>query len=325
VEGETRSDFYGGGELLESFEEELATLLGHEAALFMPSGTMAQQIALRVWSDEANCKRIAMHATSHLEVHEQAAYRELHGLESQLLGDGERLFELDDLEKLQLPLSAILWELPQREIGGQLPTWDALLAQIDWAKEQKIRTHLDGARLWEAAPHYDKSLAEIAALFDSVYVSFYKGIGGIAGAILAGPADFIATSRVWLRRHGGNLISLHPYVLSARAGMRANLDQFGAYRERAQAIAARLTAIEGISVVPAEPPTLMMHLHVDAEADALNEANHQLAADSGVMLFGKASSRPDGKSKIEISIGSACQSLDDEEIEALFRQLLGKL
>lgn len=325
VDSETRSDFYGGGEILESFEAELASLLGHEAAVFMPSGTMAQQIALRVWSEEAQCVHIAMHATSHLEVHEQCAYRELHGLESQLLGDSERLFDLDDLKGLKRPLSTILWELPQREIGGQLPSWDALLAEIDWAKEQLIRCHLDGARLWEAAPHYGKSHAEIAGLFDSVYVSFYKGIGGIAGAVLAGPTDFIAQSRIWLRRHGGNLISLHPYVLSARAGMQQNLEKFGAYRERAQAIAARLATIDGITIVPPVPPTLMMHLHVDADAEALNAANHKLAAEAGVMLFGKASPRPTGESKIEISIGSACESLQDEEIESLFRSLLGQI
>jgi threonine aldolase len=325
VDRETRSDFYGSGEIIESFEEDLAALLGHEAAVFMPSGTMAQQIALRVWSDDANCKRIAMHATSHLQVHEQNAYRELHGLDAQLLGDTDRLFDLDDLKALQEPLSTILWELPQREIGGQLPTWDALLAEIDWTKAQGIRRHLDGARLWEAAPHFGKSHAEIAGLFDSVYVSFYKGIGGIAGAILAGPSDFIAKSRVWLRRHGGNLISLHPYILSARAGMQQHIGKFAGYRKRAQEIAARLGDIDGIRVVPPVPPTLMMHLHVDADADALNAANHELAAESRVMLFGNASPRPDGKSKIELSIASACQSLENDEIERLFRRLLSQV
>jgi threonine aldolase len=322
VPGEDRSDFYGGGEIIESFEEELAELLGHEAAVFMPSGTMAQQIALRIWSDERNCKEFAMHATSHLELHEQGAYRELHALQSKLLGDADRLFSIDDLKSLPSPLATVLWELPQREIGGQLPSWDELARQVSWAKQEGIRCHLDGARLWEAAPHYEKSLEEIAGIFDSVYVSFYKGIGGIAGAVLAGPKAFVDASRVWQRRHGGNLISLHPYVLSARAGMRKHLHAFADYRQRAQEIALRLATIDGITIVPPVPCTLMMHLHVAVGADRLNAANRELAADTQVMLFGKASTRNADSSKIEISIGSACESLSDEEVEALFRRLV---
>jgi threonine aldolase len=153
-------------------------------------------------------------------------------------------------------------------------------------------------------------------------VSFYKGIGGIAGAILAGPGDFIDEARIWMRRHGGNLISLHPFVLSARAGLAKHAGAFSDYRKRAQAIAARLSTIEGITIVPPVPCTLMMHLHIAAPADALNEANHKLAVDSQVMLFGKASARGDQHSKVEISIGAAASALRDDEIEALFRHLL---
>ena len=74
----------------------------------------------------------------------------------------------------------MLLELPQRELGGTLPTWDELVAQVTWARERGAAVHLDGARLWEATPFYDqsydKSLANIAALFDTIYVSFYKGL-----------------------------------------------------------------------------------------------------------------------------------------------------
>ena len=324
VDETTKSDFYGGGELIESFEEEMAALLGQPAAVFMPSGTMAQQIALRVWSDAAESKRFAMHPTSHLQLHEQGAYRELHALDAQLLGEADRLFHMGDLEALAPTPAAILWELPQREIGGQLPELAALQEQLAWAKAAGIRRHLDGARLWEAAPHYGLALDEIAGLFDSVYVSFYKGIGGIAGAILAGPSEFVVESKRWLRRHGGNLIALHPYILSARAGLQLHQHRFAEYRLRAQAIARRVGAIEGITVVPALPCTNMMHFHIAVEAEALNIANAKLAEQSKVMLFGKASARGEKLSKVEISIGAACEALSDDEIETLFRQLLAE-
>src|SRR5262249_27327174 len=159
-------------------------LLGKEAAVFMPSGTMCQQIAMRIWCDRRGSSRIAFHPTCHLELHEQQGYRLLHGLHGICVGSPFHLLTLDGLRRIPERLGAILLELPQREIGGQLPTWEELNAISVWARERAIPLHMDGARLWESQPFYGRSYAEIAALFDSVYVSFYKSLGGIAGSIL---------------------------------------------------------------------------------------------------------------------------------------------
>ena len=88
-------------------------------------------------------------------------------------------------------LASLLIELPAREIGGQLPTWEELVELSELCRNQSIRLHLDGARVWQAAPAYGRSLFEIAALFDSVYVSFYKDVGALPGAMLLGSRDFI--------------------------------------------------------------------------------------------------------------------------------------
>ncbi|HET9221308.1 MAG TPA: beta-eliminating lyase-related protein, partial [Roseiflexaceae bacterium] len=202
---EARLDRYGQGQLIAAFEQQIAELLGKPAAVFMPSGTMCQQIALRIWSERRGVHSVAFHPTCHLELHEDKGYQLLHGLHGLLVGHPSRLIGLDDLEAIREPLGALLLELPQREIGGQLPSWEELGAQTEWARERSIPTHLDGARLWECQPFYARGYADIAALFDTVYVSFYKTLGGIAGAILAGPADVIAEARVWQHRHGGTL------------------------------------------------------------------------------------------------------------------------
>jgi threonine aldolase len=322
--GETEEpDTYGGGAVIEDFEREVAGLLGKEAAVFMPSGTMAQQIALRVWSERHNCPTVVYHPTCHLEIHEQKGYQRLHGLHARLAGEAHRLITLGDLTAIKEPFAALLLELPQREIGGQLPPWNELVAQTTWARERGAALHMDGARLWESAPYYRRSYAEIAGHFDSVYVSFYKGIGGLAGAVLAGPADFVAEARVWQRRHGGNLIHLYPFVLSARAGLHTRLERFAHYHERAKEIAAALRTVPGVRVLPDPPQTHMMHIFLPGEKDRLLAASTAVARDERVALFGwlRDADIP-GYCRFELSVGDAADAITDEEIHTYFTRVL---
>src|SRR5260370_511015 len=113
------------------------------------------------------------------------------------------------------PPAVLLIELPQRDLGGQQPDWEDLQAQTGWAKGRGAAVHLDGARLWESAAGYGRPLTEIAALFDTVYVSFYKGIGALAGCCVAGPADILAEGREWRPRVGGTLCALVPDAAAA--------------------------------------------------------------------------------------------------------------
>ena len=317
------ADAYGEGELIERFEREIAGLLGKEAAVFMPSGTMAQQIALRIWSERKGCRTVGLHPTCHLEIHEQRAYQVLHGLIGRLVGSPRRVITLDNLTDIHEPLAALLLELPLREIGGQLPEWDDLAAQSAWAHERGVALHMDGARLWESAPYYGRSYAEIAALFDSVYVSFYKGIGGIAGAALAGPADFIAEARVWQRRHGGNLVQLYPYVIAAREGLRQRLPRFAGYHARALRIAKALSAVPGVVVKPNPPQTNMMHVYMRGDPERLKAAALAIAREEKVALFSwlAATDLPD-MWMFELSVGDAAEALSDEEISAYFRRVM---
>jgi threonine aldolase len=161
-------DHYGEGALAERLEARVAALLGKEAAVWMPSGTMAQQIALRLHAERRGSKRVAFHPLSHLEEHEERAYEKLHGLEAQLLGSRDRLIRASDLDELQEPVAAVLLELPERELGGLLPAWEDLAAICAKARAQGAALHLDGARLWQCGPFYERSLDEIAGLFDTV-------------------------------------------------------------------------------------------------------------------------------------------------------------
>jgi threonine aldolase len=317
-------DAYGQGAIINDFEQEIAQLLGKEAAVFMPSGTMAQQIALRIWAERTGRQRVAFHPTCHLELYEQQGYRELHHLQGILVGNPTQMMRLSDLQAIAQPLAALLIELPQREIGGQLPTWDDLSAMTTWAREQGLRLHLDGARLWQCHAFYDRSYADIAGLFDSVYVSFYKDLGGIAGAVLAGPKDFIADARVWQRRHGGNLIQMYPYVISAKMGLQQHLGRMDTYVAKAQAVAAALTAanLAGVSLVPNPPHTNMLHVFVHGDKEAITERAVAVSRESGIFAVpGLQPTRLPDQLSFEWTVGEATLDLAEAEIVDLFRRI----
>ena len=302
-----RADRYGDGALIGAFEAKVAALLGKPAAVFMPSGTMAQQIALRIACDRAKNSTIAMHPTSHLELHEEHAYARLHSLRAILLGERGRPTLARDLLSVPESPAALLVELPAREIGGKLAEWPELAALMAIARERGIWRHMDGARLWEAREYYaPASYADVCAQFDSVYVSFYKGIGALAGAMLAGPEDFIGEARVWRRRHGGTLVQLHPYVASAAMRFDQQLAKMAVYRSRAAGFAESLGGIDGLSVEPTPPQVNLFHLYFDASAEALTAARDRIAIENGAWLAPRFSDdRGAGRVSAEIYVGDS--------------------
>jgi threonine aldolase len=316
-------DMYGEGGTVAVLEDEIRALLGKPAAVFMPSGTMVQQSALRVHADHRDRRVVAFHPTCHLELHEDKAYQRLHGLIGRPVGDGRSLLTLADLEAIREPLAALLIELPQREIGGRLPAWEDLVAQVAWARERGAAVHLDGARLWECGPFYGRPLSEIAGLFDTVYVSFYKGLGGTAGAMLLGDEDVIAEAREWRHRHGGTLFNLWPYAAAALAGLRLRLPRMGAYVEHAQAIAGALSGIDGVEVVPDPPQSPMMHLHLRTTPAALTAGVRRLATDERLWTFGgSVPADTPGFRRVELYAGDATLALTAQEVAAAVRTLL---
>ena len=312
-------DRYGEGEVVEEFERRVADLLGKPAAMLLPSGTMAQQIALRIHCDKRALSTVAFHPTCHLELYEHAGYAHLHGLRAGLVGDRDQLLTLADLEGVHARIGALLLELPQREIGGRLPEWEDLVRQVEWARTRGAATHLDGARIWEAAPFYERPHAEIAALFDSVYVSLYKGLGGIAGSLLAGDAEFIDEARVWRRRHGGTLFGLFPFAAAARRGLDEIVPQMPRFLEHARAIAAALGGVPGVTVVPDPPQTPMFHLHLRGDLEALQERALDLAERHRVWLFhGIGPTVVPGIGKVELNIGESGLDVGPQEAAELF-------
>ena len=185
--------------------------------------------------------------------------------------------------------------------------------------------HLDGARLWESAAGYGRPLAEIAALFDTVYVSFYKGIGALPGCCVAGPADIIAEVREWRQRMGGTLFGLWPNAASALSCLRRRLPLMPAYLGHARAIAAALRDVTRVRVVPDPPQIPMMHLLLDTTPDSFAAAARQLAVQQRIWAWPNAMTTIDpGVQRVELSVGDATCMLEPAQVRDIITTLLGR-
>jgi threonine aldolase len=319
---DTQTDRYGEGGAVAELESEIMLVLGKPAAVFVPSGTMAQQAVLRVHADRRDRRVVVFHPACHIDTHEGRGYERLHQLTGRPAGERDRLLTLADLEQVAEPVGSLVIELPQRDLGGQQPDWAALNAQAGWARERGAAVHLDGARLWESAAGYGKPPAGIAALFDTVYVSFYKGLGALPGCCVAGPEDVVAEVREWRHRMGGTLFGLWPNAASALSCLARRLPMMPRYLSHTRAIADALRDLPGVTVVPDPPQTPMLHLLLRTTAGGFTAAARRLAAGQGLWTWPAAMSTPDpGTQRVELSVGDATLALRPDEV----REIIGAL
>lgn len=315
-------DTYGEGVLIEGFQQKIAGLLGFEAGLFTITGTITQVTALRLACDARGSRHVAMHPSAHILKHELANYQLLDHFKALPVGDPMRPWSVDDLRTWPDPLGAILYELPMREIGGQLPAWEQLEAVKAHCRAHDIHLHMDGARLWEAGAGFGRPLAQIAAGFDSVYVSFYKGIGGLGGAMLLGSQKMIDQSRAWVQRQGGNVYRRSPYVVSAAMRFDARLAAMPACFRRTQWLYERLRQHPRLRPNPAAPQSNMLHIHMPIAKERAIELRDRIAAEHGVWLFGGASHAAlPGHCYFEWYVGESLLTMPDAQVEQVLAWL----
>ncbi|MDX3235614.1 beta-eliminating lyase-related protein [Streptomyces sp. ME03-5709C] len=307
-------DMYGDG-IVAELEHRVSGLLGTEEAVWFPTGTMAQQVALRCWAGRTGSPVVALHPLAHPEVHERGALSALSGLRTVHPTTARRIPAADEVRGMDEPFGTLMLELPLRDAGFVLPSWDELTATVAAARERDAVVHFDGARLWECPPHFGRSLDEIAGLADSVYVSFYKSLGGIAGAALAGPADFVAEARTWRHRYGGLLFQQWPSVLAALDGLDHELPRLPEYVAHAKTVAAALrdalTGTGWVRVHPQEPHTHQFQVWLAESPDVLNEATVRQAEETKTVLFGRWSgAEVPGVSMTEVTVGASALEWD---------------
>ncbi len=223
-----------GGEI-DRFEQRCAELLGKERAVFMPSGTLANQLALRALA--GGRRRVIVPETSHIYNDTGDASQTLSGLTLMPLAPGQATFTCADVEavlartasgRVATDVGAIAVESPVRRLRGQLFDGDEMQRLSSLARERGIGLHLDGARLFIASAYTGTSPAQYAALFDTVYVSLWKCFNSGIGAILAGPRSVLDEMFHARRMFGGNLAAGWPAAVVATHYMDGYLDRLRA-------------------------------------------------------------------------------------------------
>ncbi|MCP9957940.1 threonine aldolase family protein [Streptomyces sudanensis] len=287
---DTGVDLYGDG-VVEHLERRVAELLGFPAAVFFPTGTMAQQVALRCWAGRTGNRVVALHPLAHPEVHERGALGAVTGLRTVHPTRAGRLPTADEVRAVEDPFGTLMLELPLRDAGFVLPAWEELEEVVEAARERDAVVHFDGARLWETTAHFGRDLPEIAGLADSVYVSFYKSLGGLSGAALVGPESFAEEARAWRHRYGGGVFQQHPAALAALLGLERELPRLPSYAARARVVAAALReGFEAAGAVwfrvhPEVPHTHEFQVWLPYAPEALTEAAVRQAEETGTVLF----------------------------------------
>ncbi|MFF3485254.1 threonine aldolase family protein [Streptomyces sp. NPDC002701] len=324
-------DMYGDG-IVETLEERVARLLGKESAAFFPSGTMAQQVALRCWAGRTGNTTVAMHPLSHPEVHERHSLSTLGGLRTVHPTREPRMPSADEVHDLDEPFGALFLELPLREAGFVLPSWEELVAVTDAARGRDAVVHVDGARLWECATHFGRPLDEIAALADSVYVSFYKSLGGFGGAALAGPKTLVDEAKAWRHRYGGQILQQFPTALSALIGLEKELPRLPEYVAHARVVAAALregfagAGLPWARVHPEEPHTHQFQVWLPYEADALTLTAVLQAEETGVLLFPQVWNRGGpGLALTEVTVGAPGLEWTADDVRAAVTEFVARI
>jgi threonine aldolase len=232
-------DDYSRDGVVAELETRIAALLGKEAAVFMPSGTLANHLALRLLARTG--RRVLVQQASHLYNDEGDCAQQLSGLTLVPLAAGRATFSLDEAAaeiagppeaRVAIPVGAISIETPVRRMAGEAFDFAEMRRIAGFGREHGVGLHLDGARLLIESVYTGIAPADYAALFDTVYVSLYKYLNAAAGAVLAGPRALLDGLYHQRRMFGGGLPHVWPYAAVA-------LHYLGGFAERfAEAAAA---------------------------------------------------------------------------------------
>lgn len=264
-------------------EERTAALLGKEAALFMPSGSMTNQIGIRVHcqpGDELLCDYNA-----HVYVYEQGAFAQLSGLVAHTVHGRDGILDVDQLRSCvrggddhSVRTRLVCLENTHNRGGGRIYPLDKIEAIGEWARKQQLKMHLDGARLWNAVAATGIPEKTWADSFDSVSVCFSKGLGAPVGSCLAGSADFIRKAKRARKLFGGGMRQSGILAAAALYALEHHRDRLVEDHRHARQLAAAVEKCDGLKLVPESIDTNIVIFSIDPRLGTAAEFIDKLQA-----------------------------------------------
>src|SRR5215510_10588463 len=246
-------DSFARGGTVERLERCCAEMLGKETAVFMPTGTLANHLAIRRLCGTK--PRAVVPEQSHLYNDTGDCVPRLSGINLIPLAPGRPAFTLTELQevlqqsvtgRVESPVGAVMIESPVRRQHGQIMPYEDMVAITSYCQTQGIATHLDGARLYMMAAATGISPQQYASHFDTVYVSLYKYFGAPFGAIVAGTKECLAGLYHERRMFGGSLASASLAAALALQGIEGFVERFGTAMTKGAPLIDRLNECEGI-------------------------------------------------------------------------------
>ena len=261
---------YGDDPSLNALEERVADMLGKEASLWLPSGTMANQVALRVLTRPGD--DVLVGSEAHSVWHEAGGSAANAGVQFTEIGSGG-LFTAADVRRhakprdqpvLPLPASTLVQiENTHNRHGGLVFPQADVEAVCATARELRLATYLDGARLWNASAQSGLSPTRLAAPFDLVMVAFSKGLGAPAGSMLAGPKDLINAAIRQRRMLGGAMRQVGMFAAACDFALTHNVARLACDHANAHLIAKRLAGCPGVRIALARTQTNIVVFELD--------------------------------------------------------------
>lgn len=268
-EGRIKPDYYSNGGVIEELENKFAVLLGKESAVFLPTGTLANHMAVRRLAGDN--RRIIVQEQSHLYNDSGDCCQTLSGLNLIPLGEDAVEFSLQDVEKnrvkakggrVETRIGVITVETPVRRQHDRMVTYDSLKAISDYSKEHSIKMHLDGARLFVQAAHTGREPAVYGTLADTVYTSLWKCFNASSGAILAGSKAFTKDLFQERRMFGSSLPAAWAFAAVALQFVDGFIDDYKTAWSRAEKLFAAIQKDERFRVTRLENGSHVVRLDV---------------------------------------------------------------
>ena len=272
AEAEVGDDVYGEDPTVNRLEQTVARLLGHEAGLFTPTGSMANQLGVRLVAPVGS--ELLCDALAHVVRAELGAHAAVSGVTTRTWSsvrgrvDAEQVLAL--VERSTSPYfvstAAVAVEDTHNFGGGTVQPLDEVRALRKGTRDLDVAMHLDGARLWNSHVVTGTPLAELASDFETVSVCLSKGLGAPIGSVLVSSADRIAEARVWRKRLGGGMRQVGVLAAAGLYALEHHVDRLADDHARARRLAEACAESVPGSVDPAEVETNIVAVRVDDPA-----------------------------------------------------------